>query len=321
MKSPIFIFSLPRAGSTLLQRILMSHPQIKSVAEPWLLLPLIYSGKKEGTLTEYSHKLANLALEDFISTLPKGKESYNEALSQFVNSLYAQQCTENELYFLDKTPRYYTIIPEIVEVFPDAKFIFLLRNPVHIYSSILNTWCGERLKYQYFYDIDLEYGPKALSDGVSLLEGKAYILNYESLVEQPNHYIKEICDYLNIEYSDTMYQDFFKQEIVGTMGDPTGVKEYHIVSKASLEKWKLTFKSRFRQRILKKYVCGLGKDILEKQGYSQDEIIKEIDTIETEFSWSIQDRIDYFRSRMVKKFKLNLLMKRKYKWFQQTSVS
>ena len=39
MKSPIFLFSLPRSGSTLLQRVLMSHKDIASVAEPWLMLP------------------------------------------------------------------------------------------------------------------------------------------------------------------------------------------------------------------------------------------------------------------------------------------
>ena len=50
MKSPIFIFSLPRAGSTLLQRVLMGHPEIASIAEPWLLLPLMYVQKEHGVL-------------------------------------------------------------------------------------------------------------------------------------------------------------------------------------------------------------------------------------------------------------------------------
>ena len=57
MQAPIFVFSLPRSGSTLLQRVLMSHNDISSVAEPWILLPQIYSLKKEGTLSEYSPKL------------------------------------------------------------------------------------------------------------------------------------------------------------------------------------------------------------------------------------------------------------------------
>jgi len=43
MKSPIFILSLLRAGSTLLQRILMGHKDIASVTEPWFLLPFVDS--------------------------------------------------------------------------------------------------------------------------------------------------------------------------------------------------------------------------------------------------------------------------------------
>jgi len=35
-----FLISLPRAGSTLLQRLLMAHSGIASCGEPWLALPM-----------------------------------------------------------------------------------------------------------------------------------------------------------------------------------------------------------------------------------------------------------------------------------------
>jgi hypothetical protein len=35
----VFLISLPRAGSTLLQRLLMGHPLVASCGEPWLALP------------------------------------------------------------------------------------------------------------------------------------------------------------------------------------------------------------------------------------------------------------------------------------------
>jgi len=49
-------------------------------------------------------------------------------------------------FFLDKTPRYYFIIPELKNVFPEAKFIILLRNPLAVLSSILNTWFQNNLQ-------------------------------------------------------------------------------------------------------------------------------------------------------------------------------
>ena len=44
---PVFIFSLPRSGSTLLQRVLTGHSEISSFAEPHFLLPLVGIIKKK----------------------------------------------------------------------------------------------------------------------------------------------------------------------------------------------------------------------------------------------------------------------------------
>ena len=49
-KKIIFLISLPRSGSTLLQKMLTVSPEIYSVAEPWLMLPLAFMLKKEGDL-------------------------------------------------------------------------------------------------------------------------------------------------------------------------------------------------------------------------------------------------------------------------------
>ena len=37
---PIFLLSLPRSGSTLLHRMLASHPQVATLPEPWVPMPL-----------------------------------------------------------------------------------------------------------------------------------------------------------------------------------------------------------------------------------------------------------------------------------------
>ena len=89
MKSPIFLFSLPRAGSTLLQRVLMSHKDVASVAEPWLMLPFSYAYKREGILTEYAHSVSYAAFEDFIGNLPNKEDDYYNALRNFAFTIYA----------------------------------------------------------------------------------------------------------------------------------------------------------------------------------------------------------------------------------------
>ena len=135
---PIFLFSLPRSGSTLLQRLLAGHPDIMTVSEPWLLLPFCYAVKPEGLFSEYNHGWAAKALNEFILGLPNQELDYYKVLNRFALALYGGANKNNALYFLDKTPRYYLIIPQIVEIFPEAKFIFLFRNPSK-YSALLSN--------------------------------------------------------------------------------------------------------------------------------------------------------------------------------------
>ena len=266
MKSPIFIFSLPRSGSTLLQRILMGHPKITSIAEPWILLPFIYAHKKNGTISEFSHRLSLLALQDFIANLPNAEKDYYTSLNCFISSLYGKLCSNGEIYFLDKTPRYYNIIPEINQIFPTAKYIFLFRNPVQVLSSILNTWCKGRFNSLYAFYRDIYIGPKLLSKGFKLIKDSSYAVQYEEFIVNPQKYTKKICQYLEIEFSDIMLKKFATQNTYGRMGDTIGTKRYLEVNKETVGKWKDTFASPYRKKILSSYIKSFDNEILENYG-------------------------------------------------------
>lgn len=306
MKNIIFLFSLPRSGSTLLQRILMAHKDIASVAEPWLMLPFCYAFKKEGILTEYGHAACYAAFEDFINNLPYQSKDYYSSLQVFAKSLYEKHCKNDELYFLDKTPRYYNIIPEISEVFPDAKFIFLFRNPVHILASIINTWCNGRIKCLYAYYRDLHEGIHLLSLGYEKLKDKSYAVQYEKFVANPEKYIKEICEYLEIEYDESMMNNFVNSDTKGRMGDPTGVKEYKKISTDSLEKWEKTFNSYYKKLFVIRYIKSLNTEDLLILGYNKEKILTELDLIEIR-TFGFKDLFDDVYSKCVRFLKLNIL--------------
>jgi len=312
MISPIFIFSLPRSGSTLLQRVLMSHKDIASVAEPWLMLPFCYAYKKEGVLTEYAHNVSYEAFKDFIDNLPNKENDYYEALGEFAKTLYKKHCLNNEIYFLDKTPRYIYIIPQIAKIFPRAKFIFLFRNPVHVMSSMMQTWCEGRFKKMYSYEMDLNHGFKALSKGFELLKDRSYAIQYETFVTNPKKYTSEICEYLNLKFDSNMIDNFSIQDTKGRMGDPTGVREYKKIDVRSLDKWKKTFNTSFRKKYLKKYIMGIDEKYFKIQGYEKEEIIYEIDNLVTFKRYEIQDRIDLLYSNLVRVLKPNI-------WFGKTT--
>lgn len=315
MKSPIFIFSLPRAGSTLLQRILMGHKEITSLAEPWILLPILYANKTEGQISEYSSKTSKRAIDEFIDNLPNKEEGYYAALNTFATQLYKSCCSNNEVYFIDKTPRYYLIIPEIVKMFPNAKFIFLFRNPLHIYSSIISTWGKNRLNNIFNYDIDLNKGVNLLSQGYEMLKEKSFALRYEDFVSNPSVIMEDLFQYLELEYDKKVLVNFSKQNTKGSLGDPTGIKEYNKIDIRSINKWKETFATPYRKKIIKKYIQSIDSKVLSLQGYSKEHLLKEIDLLKTKRSIGLQDRVDFFYAKTVRHIKPNIFFgKSKKEW-------
>lgn len=312
MKSPIFLLSLPRAGSTLLQKVLMGHSQIASLAEPWLMLPFSYAYKKNGVISEYSHRLSYMAFEDFIENLPNKEEDYYESMRNFLSELYSKQCKNNETYFLDKTPRYYYIVDEIAKTFPNAKYIILLRNPVHVLSSAIKTWSKGHsdLRREYFYYDDIHYAPKVLANACKSLGDKALIVQYENFIEDPEASVKEICNYLEIDFEDKMISDFTKQDTKGRHGDPTGANEYKKISSDSLDKWKSTFTSTYMFNYLKNYVEELDNlGIFESFNYDKKAIEDEMNNIDVKFKSSISDWNKHFKSDIIRLLKPRLFRK------------
>ncbi|MGH3139020.1 MAG: sulfotransferase, partial [Gaiellales bacterium] len=85
---PVFVFSLPRSGSTLLQRMVATHPEIATASEPWILLPQLYALRETGIVAEYGHRTAARAIADFGDSLPGGRDDYLDEVRRSALALY-----------------------------------------------------------------------------------------------------------------------------------------------------------------------------------------------------------------------------------------
>ena len=301
----IFLFSLPRSGSTLLQRILAAHSKISSVSEPWLLLPFIYANKG-GSISEYSHYATRDGLNDLIGKLPNGFDDYHFHLKTFFDSIYNLLTDDKSIYFLDKTPRYSRIIPEIAKLYPDAKFVFLFRNPVQVFASMLSMFGQSNLGmlgHDRFYH-DLIDVPRLLSEGYQNLKDKAYAIQYEKLIEDPEIFLKNICNYLELDYEDELLQTFNNQELKGLYGDVSGLSDYkNNISHDPLEKWKKVFNSSFRKKLIMNYVKGLDETVLNQQGYNRTAMLAEISKLKTNGNYNfLKDLIQFNKVKYKSKF-------------------
>ncbi|WP_456425550.1 sulfotransferase family protein [Rhodocaloribacter sp.] len=273
---PVFLFSLPRSGSTLLQRLLGAHPHIATVSEPWVLLPMCYSMRPSGLFSEYNHQFYYRAWKDFVRQLPEGEKGYREALRAFALDLYGRVSPPGTRYFLDKTPRYHLIAGDVMRLFPEGKFIFLWRNPLAVTASIMNTWAEGRWNLHVFR-IDLFKGLATLAETASKAGDRAFFLRYEDLVSHPEEQMTALCRYLDVSFDPALLQDFSGVRLTGRMGDRWGTAEYQEVSARSLDRWQQQGMNPLRRAWMRRYVRWIGADRLAVMGYDERELMRQLD--------------------------------------------
>lgn len=284
---PLFVFSMPRSGSTLLQRLLASHESISTAVEPWILLPYIYTLREKGIYSEYGHFLLAKAVDNFCHQLPNGQNDYLEEMRMFILRLYSKAANNNATYFLDKTPRYYLIAEELFRIFPEGKFVFLWRNPLAIVASIIETWEQGKWKL-YRHKIDIFDGIANLVETYEKYGDQAYSLQYEALLSNPATELQQLFAYLDLPFnpaSNTQPIELKNQ----VLGDPTGVKQYKSISKEPMSKWKYTLANPIRKSWCRQYLHWIGKERLGVMGYSLDELFTELVTIPFNSHLILQD--------------------------------
>jgi hypothetical protein len=273
---PIFVFSLPRSGSTLLQRVLSREPGIETVPEPWILLPLFSCLRDDGIYTDYGHSLYRRAAKDLENELDDGRAAVDDALRQCVLRLYQHASDDNPAMFLDKTPRYHLIAEHILRIFPDARFIFLWRNPLSLIASMLTTW-GEGRWILYRYKVDLYRGLSRLVNAYQTTTRNVLSVQFEDLVRFENQGWERIYDYLDLD-ADGVDASMHVPEIGGEMGDPKQ-GAYEGISKDPVAKWKRVITNPLRKAWVKRYLRWVRRDRLATMGYDLDALLDEIDDV------------------------------------------
>lgn len=219
-----FLSSQPRSGSTLTQKILAAHSSVYTRSEPWVMLQPAYALKEDLPHLEYNSLWEKRASANFIASLPEGRKTYIEALSDMYGKLYGTYLKkESKTLFLDKTPRYYLIINELHDIFPDAKQILLLRNPLSVLRSIIKSWTGKDHKRLIDYKVDLYKAIEIFDDLVQKQPSWLYIMHYEKLLENAEEELLSLCQYLDIKYETNMLDYYQKPQEKWEFGDPKNV--------------------------------------------------------------------------------------------------
>ncbi|MBK5293841.1 MAG: sulfotransferase [Acidobacteriia bacterium] len=280
----VFLISQPRSGSTLLQKILGAHPAIHTTSEPWLALFPLYLLRGKGVSTVFNSGLYRAGVRDFLRTLPAGEDVWWQAVRLMLSHLYGQALQgSGKSLFLDKTPRYYHVIPELQRVFPNARFILLFRNPVSVFTSILNfrpptpDCPGFLIGNRH----DLLSAPQLMLDALDALGPAAMRVQYEDLVSNPEPLVDAICAHLNIPFLPAMIE--YGKDFDGgrwMFGDQGTVYKNSRPVPERMYQWRATLaKSATHLEWARTYINELGAETIERCGYCLETLTQELASI------------------------------------------
>ena len=275
---PVLLLSLPRSGSTLLQRLLGAHPEVATAPEPWMLLPFLYALRPDDVYAEYGHRVAVSAVAEFLDRLPDGVEDYRMAVRDLATQLYTKASYPSARYFIDKTPRYALVAEELLAVFPNAPVIVLWRNPLSVVTSIADSWTEGRWM-PYLHKADLFTSIERLTAAAPVGGSRMLTLRYEDLVLRPEEELRRVVDHLGLAWDPAVLANFGSTRATGVVGDRRGVQAYATVSADSLDRWKASVSSPVRKRWCRRYLNWIGHERLAMMGYDLLALQAQLDAV------------------------------------------
>ena len=224
MDRPIFIVGSARSGTTLLQRMMRSHSKISSpTGESHFFIPLYKNRASYGDLKnidnikhilEEMRRISREYVEEDLKGITFNTdtlahqlvEENKSSVIEIISSLMEKNAAgEGKQRWLEKTPYYVLNIKTIIEMFPDAQFINIIRDGRDCALSMLerkkdlkifNVYHAASIWKQY-----VETGQEAKE---YLGDDRYFEIKYEDLTNNPEKILREICLYINEEFEPSM---------------------------------------------------------------------------------------------------------------------
>ncbi len=257
-----FIIGRPRTGTTLLRALFDAHPDVQIPWECQFMLNLYphYGSIKMWTTEILDRFYADLLEQWQFSTWNVDHDRLKADLRkcQGVTS-YVAVCTVVYLNYIsfypketirligDKNHGYTLYTHRLKKLFPDARFIYLLRDYRDNYESVRNVDFELPVvslvvyKWKYFYKKALQASKR--------YPGSFYFVRYEDLVTSPDHHLRDLCEFLSIPFVPEVF-DFYKKKEEAEQRYPHDVLRRHHqslfnpVNTSRIGRWKRSLSER-----------------------------------------------------------------------------
>ncbi len=271
---PFFIIGVGRSGTTLLRRMLLAHPSIHIPPGAHILKRCIQVYRRHSNMrwrdlvflivAQYANsrdfeevRFAPLARE--LVAAPIEKRSLSFTIDQLYR-YHAKQYKPSAQIWGDKTPGSTKSLPGIARVFPEARFIHLVRDGYDVVCSFLTVGLSENLEAAAKkWIVNTRRAEKFRKS-----HSNPFItVRYEELVSDPEKIIRSIADFIGVSFVDGMVaSEKVAETMVEYRGNPLAGSLFEPVTTDNIGKGRRNL-SRGESDRLEKLI---GKD-LEYWGY------------------------------------------------------
>ena len=309
----LFIVGCARSGTTLVHRIVDAHPEIAITTEMHWISRQFKS--RNGLVTpELVSELSGhkrfaqfeIPREEFEGLLGSGEAIPYPTFLNRLFGLYGR--INNKPLVGNKTPAYVRSIPTFHALWPEAKFVHIIRDGRDVCLSVLNWKKGERTAGRY---ASWEEDPvsttalwwerkvrKAREDGAALGPGLYHEMHYEDLVEDPERECNRLCEFLGVPYDDAMIRFAEGKTRTDLPNARKTPKKAWLPITSGMRNWR----TEMPVKDVERFEAAAG-NLLEELGYERavpnpsSEALEHATRIRKTFSRDVQKRVEHLPER------------------------
>jgi tetratricopeptide (TPR) repeat protein len=204
---PIFIVGMPRSGTSLVEQILASHPQVHGAGELEDIGRLTIDLPTElGVNEAYPQCLTSLT-----------REKCNELARRYLDRLAS--LSRNALRVTDKMPRNFLHLGLIALLFPQARVIHCIRNPLDTcLSCYFQSFVGGNEFADDLADLGAYYNQylRLMRHWKTTLDISILEMRYEELVTDQEMMSRRLVEYCGLDWDDRCLRFFENKRTVTT---------------------------------------------------------------------------------------------------------
>lgn len=273
--TPFFILGCPRSGTSLLSRMINAHPRLCVPQETQIFphfLPLLSAygdlNKESNRRVLVSDIAGSVRLQEDLEGAIDASAVLNQLDSLesvdfgsvFRAFMEQWQKTQGKPRWGEKTPQNAHTIDALLDYFPEAKYLNIVRDGRDVMMSLLDTEFGPKnprdaAKYWCNY---LDKNQHALE---RVNPDQQLTVHYEELLAEPVAVLEQICGFLDEDYSDSMLE-FSKERLPANIEKKNAQKLKLGLQAGNRNKWKKALGNREIELFE-----GVAADTLEREGY------------------------------------------------------